>query len=97
MPKWLDRLMSILYPASLGVDEALADLCVRAYRCSHPEPSPSPNPSPHPSPNPHPNPNPHPSPTQVSWAALKLLAPTEELRFDEADKVWPYPYPYPYP
>ena len=31
MPAWLNRLMAIVYPASLGVDEALADLCVRAY------------------------------------------------------------------
>ena len=31
MPPWLDRLMALLYPASLGIDEALADLCVRGY------------------------------------------------------------------
>ena len=44
MPPWLDRLMAILYPASLGIDEALADLCVRAYRCSHPNPNANPDP-----------------------------------------------------
>ena len=30
-PKWLDAIMAVAYPASLGLDEALADLCVRAY------------------------------------------------------------------
>ena len=31
MPARLNTLMAVLYPTSLGVDEALADLCVRAY------------------------------------------------------------------
>ena len=31
MPAALNRAMTVLYPTSLGVDEALADLCVRAY------------------------------------------------------------------
>ena len=30
-PLWLDRLMALVYPASLGLDESLADLLIRAW------------------------------------------------------------------
>ena len=31
--------------------------------------------------------HPHPNPRQVSWAALKMLTPAEEIRYDEKDPV----------
>ena len=30
-PRWINTLMVLVYPGSLGLDESLADLCVRAY------------------------------------------------------------------